>query len=79
MRLTSDEIEFISAQDREDPGRRGAPRGGLEPRLVEGIGRVITDELAVEDRLNDEVREVLVQHSIEMERPTSPTPRCSRW
>ena len=29
---------------------------------------MITDELAVEDRLNEEVREVLVQHSSEMER-----------
>jgi hypothetical protein len=29
---------------------------------------VITEELSVEDRLNEEVREVLVQHATEMER-----------
>jgi hypothetical protein len=29
---------------------------------------VITDDLRVEDRLNDEVREVLIQHASEMER-----------
>ena len=29
---------------------------------------MITDELMVEDRLNEEVREVLIQHASEMER-----------
>jgi hypothetical protein len=29
---------------------------------------VITDELMVEDKLNEEVREVLIQHASEMER-----------
>jgi hypothetical protein len=37
-------------------------------QLTVGIAKVITDELAVEDRLNEEVREVLIQHSSEMER-----------
>ena len=37
-------------------------------RVVEAIGRVITEELMVEDRLNEEVREVLIQHASEMER-----------
>jgi len=32
------------------------------------LERVITEDLQVEDRLNDEVREVLVQHAGEMER-----------
>jgi hypothetical protein len=35
---------------------------------VDGIARVITEELQVEDRLNEEVREVLIQHASEMER-----------
>jgi hypothetical protein len=39
-----------------------------EARVVEAIGRVITDELMVEDKLNEEVREVLIQHASEMER-----------
>src|SRR2546422_11777632 len=35
---------------------------------MESVARVIADELVVEDRLNEEVREVLVQHASEMER-----------
>ena len=39
-----------------------------EASVVEGIARVIVDELSVEDRLNDEAREVLAQHMNQMER-----------
>jgi hypothetical protein len=39
-----------------------------EPRVVGEIVKVLTEELAVEDRLNEEVREVLLQHASEMER-----------
>ena len=39
-----------------------------QPRVIEAVARVITDELMVEDRLNEEVREVLLQHASEMER-----------
>ncbi len=35
---------------------------------VDGIARVIVDELSVEDRLNEEAREVLAQHMTHMER-----------
>jgi len=34
----------------------------------ENIARVVTEELQVEDRLNEEVRETLLQHASEMER-----------
>ena len=44
-----------------------AERPDLE-RVVEGIARVIVEELQVEDRLNEEVREVLIQHSAQMDR-----------
>jgi hypothetical protein len=37
-------------------------------RVIESVTRVITEELMVEDRLNEEVREVLLQHATEMER-----------
>ena len=33
-----------------------------------GADENVTDELQVEDRLNEEVREVLIQHASEMER-----------
>ena len=39
-----------------------------EERVVEGIVRTIVEELQLEDRLNEEVREVLVQHTQQMER-----------
>jgi hypothetical protein len=68
MRLTGDEVEYIARKlvkslvaseriEAEDPAK-----------LVEGLVRVITDELSLEDKLNEEVREVLIQHSSEMER-----------
>ncbi len=69
MRLTTDEIEFISRKivktlvaegklEVDDAGRgdRGASSGS-SPRSC-----------AVEDRLNEEVREMLMQHASEMER-----------
>ena len=36
--------------------------------IAQGIARVITDERMVEDRLNEEVREILSQHTSQMER-----------
>ena len=39
-----------------------------EEKVIEGIARVITEELQIEDRLNEEVREVLIQHTAQMER-----------
>jgi hypothetical protein len=36
--------------------------------LVQRVRQRMTDELSVEDRLNDEVREILNQHSDEMRR-----------
>jgi hypothetical protein len=39
-----------------------------EARVVEGIARVVSAEMQVEDRLNEEVRETLMQHASEMER-----------
>ena len=38
------------------------------PGGADGDARVITDELLIEDRLNEEVREVLAQHTAQMER-----------
>ena len=39
-----------------------------EARVVEGIAHVIVEELSIEDRLNEEAREVLAQHMTQMER-----------
>jgi uncharacterized protein len=68
MRLTSDEIEYIARKIVKILSSEEKLEMDSEARVVEAIGRVITDELMVEDKLNEEVREVLIQHASEMER-----------
>jgi len=68
MRLTSDEIQYISRKIVKTLVGEGKLEVDSESRVEEAIGRVIADELQIEDRLNDEVREVLTQHSTQMER-----------
>jgi hypothetical protein len=68
MRLTADEIQFISRKIVKTLVAAERLEVDDESRVVEGIARTIVDELAVEDRLNDEAREVLAQHMSQMER-----------
>ena len=68
MRLNADEIEFIARKIVKTLVSAGKLEVDSEPRIVELITHVIVEELAVEDRLNEEVREVLLQHSAEIER-----------
>lgn len=68
MRLTADEIQYISRKIVKTLVAAERLEVDDEARVVEGIARVIVDELAVEDRLNEEAREVLAQHMTQMER-----------
>ena len=68
MRLTADEIQYISRKIVKTLVAAERLEVDDELRVVEGIARTIIDELAVEDRLNDEAREVLAQHMTQMER-----------
>jgi hypothetical protein len=68
MRLSPDEVQYISRKIVKTLSAEGKIEVDDQGQLTEGIAKVITDELAVEDRLNEEVREVLIQHSSEMER-----------
>jgi hypothetical protein len=68
MRLTDNEIQFISRKIVKTLVAQEKLEVDDAPRVMEGIAKVITDELQVEDRLNEEVREVLIQHASEMER-----------
>jgi hypothetical protein len=68
MRLSPDEIEFLSRKIVKTLTADGRLQVDDEPKVLEGIARVITDDLRVEDQLNDEVREVLAQHMSSMER-----------
>jgi hypothetical protein len=68
MRLTADEIQYISRKIVKTLVAAERLEVDDEARVVDGIARVIVDELAVEDRLNEEAREVLAQHMTQMER-----------
>ncbi len=68
MRLTPDEIEFIARKVVKTLQADGKIEVEDEPALVEGLIRVVSDELHIEDKLNVEVRELLVQYSAEMQR-----------
>jgi uncharacterized protein len=68
VRLTPDEVLFLSKKIVKTLVREGKLEVDSEPRVEEAIGKVITDDLMIEDRLNEEVREVLVQHANEMQR-----------
>ena len=68
MRLAADEIEFIARKIVKTLVGSGKLEVDSEPRIVELLIGVVTAELSVEDRLNEEVREVLMQHSSEIER-----------
>jgi hypothetical protein len=68
MRLTPDEIEFIARKIVKTLVGEGKLEVDSQPRVIADLMKVITDDLSVEDRLNEEVREVLMQHASEMER-----------
>jgi len=68
MRLSADEIQFISRKIVKTLVATKRLEVDDDARLVEAIARVIVDELSVEDRLNEEAREVLSQHMSQMER-----------
>ena len=68
MRLTGNEIEYISRKIVKTLVGEGRLEVDSQSRVVEAIARIITEELQIEDRLNEEVRETLLQHASEMER-----------
>jgi hypothetical protein len=68
MRLTSEEIEYLARKLVKTLQRGRHIEVESEGRVVSGVAAVITEELMVEDKLNEEVREVLLQHSSEMQR-----------
>ena len=69
MRLTREFIQHLSARMVEHLTDRESIRTTVSPEdLSARIARVITEDLMVEDRLNEEVREVLSQHTSVMER-----------
>ena len=68
MRLSPDEIQYIARKIVKVLTADRRIEVDDEERVTDGIARTIVEELHVEDRLNEEVREVLVQHTQQMER-----------
>ena len=68
MRLTPDEIDFISQKIVKTLVAQERLEVDSPTRVAHEIAKVITGELMEEDRLNEEVREVLMQHSTQLER-----------
>jgi hypothetical protein len=68
MRLSPDEIQYISRKIVKTLTADRRIEVDDADTVIEGIARVIIEELQVEDRLNEEVREVLIQHSAQMDR-----------
>jgi hypothetical protein len=66
MRLTKNQIEFISHRIMKDLIDRGFIEADDPTKLRDNFIQIVTDELSVEDQLNDEVREILSQHAEEM-------------
>ena len=68
MRLSPDEIEFIARKIVKTLVAAEKLEVDDETRVAHGIARVIADELLIEDKLNEEVRDILSQHASQMER-----------
>ena len=68
MRLTENEIEFISRKIVKTLVAAGKLEVDDANRVISGIMQVITGELRVEDQLNEEVRQTLLEHTQQMER-----------
>lgn len=68
MRLTRNQIEFIAYRITKELSDRGLIDAERPNKMMSDLIALMTEELLVEDRLNDEVREILTEHSEEMRR-----------
>jgi hypothetical protein len=68
MRLTDNEVDFVSRKIVKTLVAEGKLEVDDANRVILGVARVITDELQKEDELNEEVRQVLLEHTAQMER-----------
>ena len=66
MKLHSQQIEMISHAVIKSLVADDVARIGVPDDAAERVIRLVTEDLMVEDRLNDEVREILSKHESEM-------------
>lgn len=68
MKLTRSQIEWISFEIAKDLVKKDLVEVDNQDKLAEKIKNIITEDLMVEDKLNEEVREILSQYTDEMRR-----------
>lgn len=68
MRLTKNQVEYIAYRITRELQERGYIEVDHPSAMVQDLIGTMTQELLVEDRLNDEVREILTEHAEEMRR-----------
>ena len=68
MRLTKNQIEYIAYRITKELQDKDFIDSDNPAHMVQALIGIMTEELLVEDRLNDEVREILTQHAEEMRR-----------
>ena len=68
MRLTKNQVEYIAYRITKELQEKDLIDSDDPTHLGQALIGIMTDELLVEDRLNDEVREILTDHAEEMRR-----------
>lgn len=68
MRLTKNQVEYIAYRITKELQEKELTDSDDPAHTVQALIAIMTEELLVEDRLNDEVREILTEHAEEMRR-----------
>ena len=68
MRLTPNEIDYVSRKIVKTLTAEGSLEVDNTERVAQGVAKAMIEELSVEDRLNEEVRAALSEHTGTMER-----------
>ncbi len=68
MRVTEERIQSLATEVVDRLQEQGLLEvSGSKERLIRGVGKAITDELSVEDRLHAEIRTLLKQYDEEFQ------------
>jgi hypothetical protein len=69
MRLKEDMINYVSTMIVDDLLKNGLIEIDCpKEKIVDSIGKIIADEFVMEDKLNDEVKELLKSHETELDK-----------
>jgi len=68
LKLTSEQVEIIAHEVIRRLEETGSVRLDDRTTAVERVGRALLEDLQIEDRLNEEVREILRGHADQIDR-----------